>query len=442
MGGGPTANRSTKTVVVLGAAYGGCRAAQILAAGLPEDWRLIVIDRNSSLSKLTSADVYVMPRFAVLPGHEYKSMVPYTGIFATPTRSPNHIVLKAHVVSMRPGHVTLSKSFPEYGFPSETIPFDFCLYSLGAHLPAPVDLWGTNPWSSVADGLNGSRHVRKVTEKAPTVLVVGGGALGVQFATDIKAVHPATKVRKTLETQEVDLILGERLDLSSVDLSTNSGKKTNAKGQRIVRTVTGREIAADLLLLCVGQTPNSAILAAMDPSTVNTDTKLARVQRTMQLTTVPVPHATADEITLVADVEEQLKVSSLTEAKDLAKPDAPSPASSRETYSNIFVVGDCADAFGAIPAGHTAYNQGEVAARNIIRLVKKQEDLPQSEEEAELEEYAPGAPAIKVSLGLTHSVYQVGPEVSTKDDGVPDLQAPLIWPFFGIKVEKDEDMYD
>jgi apoptosis-inducing factor 2 len=95
----------------------------------------------------------------------------------------------------------------------------------------------------------------------------------------------------------------------------------------------------------------------MDPSTVNTDTKLARVQRTMQLTTVPVPHATADEITLVADVVEKLKVSSLAEAKDLTKPNAPSPASSRDTYSNIFVVGDCADAFGAIPAGHTAFNQ-------------------------------------------------------------------------------------
>lgn len=475
MGGGPTASNSTKTVLILGAAYGGCRAAQILAAGLPEDWKLIVIDRNSHFNH-----VYVMPRFAVLPGHEYKSMVPYTGIFATPTPSPNHLVLKAHVVSMRPGLVTLSQSFPEHGFPSETIPFDFCLYSLGAHLPAPVDLWGTNPWSSVSEtkgeerkkwtyngfkteGIEWFKARQQVTEKSPTVLVVGGGALGVQFATDIKAVHPEIKVtllhsrkqllprfdeamhnevRKTCETEEIDLILGERLDLSTVDLATNAGKEINAQGQRIVRTVTGREIAADLLLLCLGQTPNSAILAAMDPATVSSDTKLARVQRTMQLTTVPVPHTKPDDITLAAELEEKLKVTSLTEAKDLTKPNAkPAPSPGKDTYSNIFVVGDCADAFGAIPAGHTAYNQGEVAARNIVRLVKMQENLPQSEDEAKLEEYAPGPPAIKVSLGLTHSVTQIGPEVITKDDGVPDLQAPSIWPFFGVKVDKDEDMY-
>ena len=78
----------------------------------------------------------------------------------------------------------------------------------------------------------------------------------------------------------------------------------------------------------------------------------------MQLTTVPVPHTKADDITVTADLEEKLKVTSLTEAKDLTKPEAkPAPSSSKDTYSNIFVVGDCADAFGAIPAGHTAYNQ-------------------------------------------------------------------------------------
>ncbi|KAJ8092037.1 cytochrome b [Marasmius tenuissimus] len=38
-----------KTVAVLGAAYGGNRAAQILAAGLPEGWRIVLVDRNTRL---------------------------------------------------------------------------------------------------------------------------------------------------------------------------------------------------------------------------------------------------------------------------------------------------------------------------------------------------------------------------------------------------------
>lgn len=52
-------------------------------------------------------------------------------------------------------------------------------------------------------------------------------------------------VRSTCEALDVELILGERLDLSSIE----SGKaKENALGQKVVRTVTGREIAADLLV--------------------------------------------------------------------------------------------------------------------------------------------------------------------------------------------------
>jgi hypothetical protein len=43
-------SRHTKTVAVLGAAYGGTRAAQILAQGLPEGWRVLLIDRNRSVS--------------------------------------------------------------------------------------------------------------------------------------------------------------------------------------------------------------------------------------------------------------------------------------------------------------------------------------------------------------------------------------------------------
>lgn len=43
----------------------------------------------------------------------------------------------------------------------------------------------------------------------------------------------------------VDLILGERLDLES---TKSDNIKLNASGQRVVRTLTGREVAADLLV--------------------------------------------------------------------------------------------------------------------------------------------------------------------------------------------------
>ncbi|KAJ2920509.1 hypothetical protein H1R20_g16586, partial [Candolleomyces eurysporus] len=204
MGGGVAPTEETKTVVVLGAAYGGAKAAQVLAGGLPEDWKVIVIDRNSHANH-----VYVMPRFAVLPGHEYKAFIPYTNVFHEDEKQkPTHIVLKTQVVRLRPHYVTISEPHPELGIPTAEIAFDYAIYALGAHLPAPLDLWGRDPRASVkavdhkpwvyngfkTDGTLWLKERQKVIEASPTVLVVGGGALGIQFATDIKAVYPEKQV--------------------------------------------------------------------------------------------------------------------------------------------------------------------------------------------------------------------------------------------------------
>ena len=91
--------------------------------------------------------------------------------------------------------------------------------------------------------------------------------------------------------------------------------------------------------------------------------------------------------------------------------EAPAPVVEEDTWTRVaaervFAIGDAADAFGAINAGHNAFFQGEVAARNILKLVARDEAAAARKEndepaqEPELEKYAPGQPAIKVSLGL------------------------------------------
>ncbi|PPQ85979.1 hypothetical protein CVT25_001678 [Psilocybe cyanescens] len=461
MGGGLAPTSETKTIVVLGAAYGGARAAQILAAGVPEGWKVILIDRNSHANH-----VYVMPRYTVLPGHEYKAFIPYDKVFLVDPPKSEHIRLHAQVISIRPHHIKLSRSFPELGFPTDTITFDYAIYALGSHLPPPLNLWGPSSYKYLespksnetfdtevkytglkAQACDWFKEKQKVIKDAPTVLVVGGGALGIQFATDIKSVYPEKEVTllhsrsrllprfdegmhdeisSSCEAMGINLILGERLDLGSIE---KGEAKTNEAGQKIVRTVTGRKIAADLLLLCTGQAPNTGLLKAMDPTTVSDSTGLVHVLKTMQIYS-PTQNITGEESSSLVDALDKLSV-------DAEKALGPMATS----YPHIFAIGDAADAFGAIPAGHNAYSQGELASRNIIRLIKASESKSDADAVDEpLEEYAPGLPAIKVSLGLTRAVYQVGPNIGLKTDGVPDLQAALIWPFFGQKVEKDEDM--
>lgn len=50
-----------------------------------------------------------------------------------------------------------------------------------------------------------------------------------------------------MEDLRIDVILGERLDLSSVQ-STAASSDVNECKEKIVRTEKGREIAADLLV--------------------------------------------------------------------------------------------------------------------------------------------------------------------------------------------------
>ncbi|KAJ7788844.1 hypothetical protein B0H13DRAFT_2299141, partial [Mycena leptocephala] len=140
---------NSKTVVVLGASYGGARAAQVIAAGLPEGWRLVLIDRNSHLNH-----VYILPRLAVLPGHEHKAFIPYDNIFNLRPSLPSHSLphhsrnakctfIQATILSLTPHSITLSRVVPELGVGRDgVLGFDYAVYALGSRLPEPLDLWG------------------------------------------------------------------------------------------------------------------------------------------------------------------------------------------------------------------------------------------------------------------------------------------------------------
>lgn len=132
----------------------------------------------------------------MLPQHAYKAFIPYTGIFRGLTGSegedaqaaPRVVVLHAQVTGLFPHSATLSRSFPKYGIDSPVLDFDYAVYALGSHLPAPINLWGPSldgqesaPYSGgKADGIAWLRKFHGLIEQAPSVLVVGGGALGIR----------------------------------------------------------------------------------------------------------------------------------------------------------------------------------------------------------------------------------------------------------------------
>lgn len=120
----------------------------------------------------------------------------------------------------------------------------------------------------------------------------------------------------------------------------------------------------------------------MDPGSVDPATKLAYVLPTMQLGLRP------------STSQSREVPPSVSGDKPLSLPQTP--------YPNIFVVGDAADAFGAIKAGHEAHAQSSLAAQNIIRLVRSEGDTPPV-----LERYEPSPPGIKVSMGIVRIVFRI-----------------------------------
>lgn len=53
------AKSAMRTVVVLGASYGGCPAIKILAEKLPRNYKLIAIDRNTHMNRRSSPNLII-----------------------------------------------------------------------------------------------------------------------------------------------------------------------------------------------------------------------------------------------------------------------------------------------------------------------------------------------------------------------------------------------
>ncbi|ORX37006.1 hypothetical protein BD324DRAFT_673725 [Kockovaella imperatae] len=380
-----------RTIVVLGASYGGFRAAQILAESLPPEWTLIVLERNSHMNH-----VYVFPRCALMAEYAPRAFIPYDNLF--PALSPERcraVLIHATVLGM----TSHSVRFQRHGASeTEKMDFTYAIYALGSGMPGPVNIWtsdhglGNGSTGTKRHGITWMEQQSQMFVNARDVLIVGGGALGIQFATDLKELFPHKDVTllhsryRLLPKYPVavhDMCVKRMADMG---ILTVFGQRVhtwpvNKPGRKKVQTETGAVYEADIVLCCTGQKPQIAILAAMSPLSINQETGRIAVLPTLQL------------------------------------------ASPRgQLLSHIFAVGDCADT-GAIQAGNTAYRQAEVAAKNILGLVKGLQtgDVP------ELQNYHPGKPMIKLSLGIKTLMNATGEKIEVTENGKEDLDALSMW---------------
>ncbi|OQD68739.1 hypothetical protein PENDEC_c031G06450 [Penicillium decumbens] len=385
-----------RNVIVIGGSFVGRATAQELAKVIPPTHRVLLIEGHSHFHHL-----FTFPRFAIVSGQEHKAFIPYSGIFAGLPNSASHGVAQARVLSVQSHHVELDREWQG----SRQIPFDFAVLATGTRLSKPAGMEHDDKPSSV-DYLQ--KHQADI-KKSRSILIVGGGAVGVQMATDLKEYNPDKNVTVVQSRPrvmpnfhpELHELIQRRFDELGIRLITGSrvtipeGGFPNNGTPFEVQLTNGTTEFTEFVILATGQTPNNQLVSELKPSEIsgpsiiNPDNGFIRIRPTMQFLD--------------------------------------------EKYSNLFAVGDIADT-GVQKAARPGLAQAAVVAKNIQALIEGRK--PEGT-------FVKGPGAIHLTLGMKYNVIfrnpniaegQTAPSIEEKQDGQEDMNVESMWQRSGISV--------
>lgn len=219
-----SAVENPRNIVIIGGSYGGLILAKRLSNSIPTGYRVILIEKRSHFNF-----IWMFPRISVVEDHEHKWVIPYDpSIRAAPSGAI--IRHRGTAVAVDGKAVTLQDG--------TVFEYEYLVIATGST--------GSLPWNSVTDekrdGVDEFRHMQKEIRKASNLVIVGGGAVGVELASDIKSMYPLKNVSlvhsrdallntfgpklqrhclKILDQLGVRVYLGERV-------SEESGNKTSS----------------------------------------------------------------------------------------------------------------------------------------------------------------------------------------------------------------------
>ncbi|KAL8278110.1 hypothetical protein RQP46_009434 [Phenoliferia psychrophenolica] len=379
-----------KNVVVVGGSYVGlATATELIKTLLATGYRVVVVEKNSHFGHL-----FAFPRFALTtPGlYEHKAFIPYTSTLPLP-----HCVVRAAAVAVNVRSLTLDRPVQLAGPVEITeLNFEALVLATGTKLSPP----GTLPGETKKEGIEWFQAHQERVAKARRIVIVGGGAVGVQMACDIPLLFPSAGKEVTLVHSRMHLMprfhhglhdivakrfadLGVKLRLGSRAIVPEGGWKAVQDGGVIILE-NGDKVEGDLIIFSTGQTPLSDTLKNTASSAISSS-GFVKVKPTFQLDGAP-------------------------------------------GFERVFAVGDIADS-GAPKAARPGAVQAGVVARNIARLVEGKTD--------ELETYTPDPAAIHLTLGLAESIIFRNPPSADSQDPVTTFigEPSVTW-----KTDGEEDM--
>ncbi|KAI3325355.1 FAD/NAD(P)-binding domain-containing protein [Xylariaceae sp. AK1471] len=339
-----------RNIVIVGASMAGYHAAKTIAESLLPDspYRVVVVEPHDHFHF-----TWVLPRFSVVEGHEHKAFIPYGPHLRN---IPDGVLtwVQGRAVRITRDSVQLSSG--------EEISYAFLVVATGAGatdvLPSRVDA------DEKAEGIMKLRDIQMKIREADNLVVVGGGAAGVELATDAKSQYPDKTVVLVHSRENVMHRFGPELQKAAmeglkglgIEVITGDRLIREDKERGVVILKSGREIECNFMVNCAGQKPNSQLIAELSPKSI-TATGRVLVKPTMQI-------------------------------KD-------------DSLPNVYVCGDVAETHTPNPNSRTARGQATIAADNVILAIDGHE--PNNKYEPQWLEGL-----IKLTLGLDKSVTHVG----------------------------------
>jgi thioredoxin reductase len=183
-----------KHVVVVGGSYAGAHLAMLLAESLPTGYDVVLVERNSHFNH-----TFAFPRFSVIGGQENKAFIPYDGIQKAAPAGMLSIIHDSVTSMDEEGHILLSSG--------RTIHYEYMAIATGAWQPAPARLRARSKDTACSE----LRRYQKGVAGAGRIAVLGGGAVGVEIAADIKSYFPEKAVTLIHSRAQVLNRFGPRL---------------------------------------------------------------------------------------------------------------------------------------------------------------------------------------------------------------------------------------
>jgi len=158
---------------------------------------------------------------------------------------------------------------------------------------------------------------RKRFQDAKSVVIVGGGAVGIELAGEIKDVYPETKV--TIVHGEKQLInktypdkfrkeVEKKMKARGVELVLEEFANDFAEGATEVTTSSGKTLQADVIVSARGPRPNTEFIGTSLGAETLTDRGHVKVRPTLQLASYPDMFCAGD----VLDWDEQSQAAKST----------------------------------------------------------------------------------------------------------------------------------